>query len=1328
MPDDKYSLYIEHLPNAFAYHQVVWNSIGQPIDYIFIEVNPAFESMTGLQREHIIGKKVTKILPGIENSRFDWIGLYGKVALTGENLHFEQYSEPLGAWYEVTVFSYETDYFGTIFRNITEVKQKQEKLQEGIKNAVSLVDNALDMIVRFNTDLQHVYCNQAIENHLGIPKSVFIGKTFLDIEGPPKQLETMHKLLQKTLQTGQKQHTEQSFLLSTGWKYFQTQIIPEFDNGGSIVSLLAVSRDISKSKQIEQALIDNEKRLNLIMAETPAVIYSYKVLDGIPQITYINRNVSKVLGHEPEGFIKDIEFWESCVHPDDLEKLRYKLAGNESFDEYRFKEVSGKYRWLHDQQRVVKKESGFVEIVGAWWDITEKKEAEEKLHKVVSEQELLLDNIEVQVWYLKDAETYGVVNLAHARFLGLNKSDLENKRLYDILSSEDEVRLCIEGNRQVMDEKQQMHTEEWVTNGSGAPRLLSITKTPKLSSHGQVEYVVCSAVDITKEKQLQNELQERESMLSAIFQAAQHVSFIVTDICLPHTSILEFSPGAELTFGYRKEEILGQKVGILHQTQDVERLPLLVEELKNQRKGISSEMTLVRKSGETFPALFTLYPLFDSSGDLWATLGVSIDISERKQFESELQQKEEQLRGILESQQDLIVRVDLDNRLTYVNDAYCKTFGKDREELLGRSFTPLVHEEDLESTLKAMEDLFKSPYRIYLEQRAMTVNGWRWIAWEDSGILNEQCEVVEIQGVGRDITEYKQALTELEESEMRYRAIVEDQTELICRFRPDGTLTFVNLAYCRYFQKTPEELLGNSFLPLIPQEDQHIITKQQNLLTAQNPVVLYEHRVILPDGDVRWQQWFDRALYDEKGEAMEFQAVGRDITHQKVAEEELENARADLEARVRERTKELQIANEKLRDEIANRREAESSLAEEKRLLAVTLFSIGDGVITTDEDGIITFINRKAEEIACASGHKKRGKPLSTIFKIIDDEKEDNFCDNPLKTLLASQEKEISDYIFVAGDNARKLITAKASPILDEGNTVLGYVIAFRDITRLKKIEMQLALSQKLESVGRMASGIAHEINSPMQYIGDNARYLQNAFTDILNVIRRYRQLEEGLAKNHKLHDFEEKVNGLDVELLISEVPAAIADLLQGIDRVNQLIQAMSGFAHPGSKEKTFSDINKAIEGAVILTKNEWKYHANLEMECDVNLPLVCCNIGEVSQAVMNIIVNGAHAVEEALEKSIIDHGKITVKTQKEGDKVQIVISDNGIGVPSTVVEKIFDPFFTTKQLGKGTGQGLAIAYDIITMKHEGNIVVESQEGKGTVFTLSLPISGKKTK
>lgn len=1247
MPDEKYSLYIEHLPNAFAYHQVIWNSKGQPVDYMFMEVNQAFESMTGLQREHIVGKKVTEVLPGIENSSFDWIGQYGKVALTGENLHFELYSEPLGGWYEVTTFSYETGYFGVIFRNVTEVKQKQEILQEGIKNADSLIDNAPDMIVRFNTDLQHVYCNQAVETHLGIPKSLFIGKTFLDIEGLPKQIETMHNLLQKTLLTGEKQKTEQSFLLPTGRKYFQTEIVPEFDHKGSIVSLLAASRDITESKQLEQAIIENEK-------------------------------------------------------------LQNKLDGNDSFNEYRFKDVSGKDRWLYDQQRVVKKE------------------AEEKLHKNVSEQELLLDNIEVQVWYLKDAETYGAVNLAHARFLGLNKSDLENKRLCDVLSSEDEARLSIEDNRQLMDEKQQMHTEEWITNGSGAPRLLSITKTPKLSSHGQVDYVVCSAVDITKEKQLQNELQERETMLSAIFQATEHVSFIVTDNSLPQPSILEFSPGAELTFGYRKEEILGQKVGILHQTQDVEGLPLLVEELKNQRKGISSEMTLVRKSGETFPALLSLYPLLDSSGDIWASLGVTIDISESKQFELELQQKEEQLRGILESQQDLIVRVNLDNRLTYVNDAYCKAFGKDREELLGRSFTPLVHEEDLENTLNAMEDLFKSPHRVYLEQRAMTVNGWRWIAWEDSGILNEQGEVVEIQGVGRDINEYKQALTELEESEMRYRAIVEDQTELICRFRPDGTLTFVNLAYCRYFQKNPEELLGNSFLPLIPQEDQHIITKQQHLLTPQNPVVLYEHRVILPDGDVRWQQWFDRALYDEKGEAIEFQAVGRDITKQKAAEEELENARADLEVRVRERTQELQIANEKLRDEIANRQEAESSLAEEKRFLAVTLFSIGDGVITTDKDGIITTINQKAEEISSASGHKKLGKPLSTIFKIMDDRKKDCLCDNPLKTLLASQGKEISDYIFVADDNARRLITAKASPILDEENTTLGYVIAFRDITRLKKIEMQLALSQKLESIGRMASGIAHEINSPMQYIGDNARYLQNVFTDILKRIRSDQQLEEGLAKNHKLHDFEEKVNGLDVELLISEIPAAIADLLQGIDKVNKIIQAMSGFAHPGSQEKTFSDINKAIEGTVILTKNEWKYHSNLEMECDVNLPFVYCNIGEVSQAVMNLIVNGAHAVEEALDEGIIDHGEITVKTQKEEDNVQIVISDNGIGVPSRDVDKIFDPFFTTKQVGKGTGQGLAIAYDIITVKHGGNIVVKSQEGEGTVFTLSLPISRTK--
>ncbi|MEW5921889.1 MAG: PAS domain S-box protein [Bacillota bacterium] len=471
-------------------------------------------------------------------------------------------------------------------------------------------------------------------------------------------------------------------------------------------------------------------------------------------------------------------------------------------------------------------------------------------------------------------------------------------------------------------------------------------------------------------------------------------------------------------------------------------------------------------------------------------------------------------------------------------------------------------------------------------------------------------------------------------------------------------------------------------------------------------------------------------LYDINGKIIGAIEAIRDVTKYKKAEQELQEAQITLEKRVQERTAELVKVNKALQDEIADRQRAETALAEEKELLSVTLHSIGDGVITTDAQGNISSINRVAEEITGWRQDEAGGKPLSHIFKLIVDEKASKTSENPLEKILkCDKDKETTDHsILMVRDNTRKIISANAAPIRDKKlNTIIGYIITFRDITEQKKIEARLALSQKLESIGQLAAGIAHEINTPMQYIGDNTRFLHDALIDILASQENFRQLLEAVEHNKVspafLRELKEKEKALDIDYLISEVPRAIEQTLEGIEKVSKIVLSMKNFAHPGRKEKTPADLNKAIEGTVTISRNEWKYVADLETDFDPELPPVHCILDEINQVILNIVVNAAQAIREVVEKGTLTRGVISVKTRKVGDLVQIVISDNGIGIPPTIIDRIFDPFFTTKDVGKGTGQGLTIAHDIVVNKHRGSIHVESEEGKGTVFTISLPIS-----
>ncbi|MCK5558929.1 MAG: sensor histidine kinase, partial [Candidatus Hydrogenedentes bacterium] len=259
-----------------------------------------------------------------------------------------------------------------------------------------------------------------------------------------------------------------------------------------------------------------------------------------------------------------------------------------------------------------------------------------------------------------------------------------------------------------------------------------------------------------------------------------------------------------------------------------------------------------------------------------------------------------------------------------------------------------------------------------------------------------------------------------------------------------------------------------------------------------------------------------------------------------------------------------------------------------------------------------------------------------------------------------------------------------------------------------------------------LAAGIAHEINTPTQYVADNTRFLEESFTDLAELLRKYGQLleaaKQGDVAPELLAEVKAAAEQADVEYLAEEIPQAIEQSLEGVDRVSTIVRAMKEFSHPGGKDKTAIDINKAIENTITIARNEWKYVAEMVTEFDAALPLVSCLPGELNQVILNLIMNAAQAIGRVVRDDSNGKGQITVSTRRDDGWAEIRISDTGTGIQTDVLPRIFDPFFTTKEVGKGTGQGLAIARSVIADKHGGTIDFESEEGKGTVFTVRLPI------
>jgi PAS domain S-box-containing protein len=441
---------------------------------------------------------------------------------------------------------------------------------------------------------------------------------------------------------------------------------------------------------------------------------------------------------------------------------------------------------------------------------------------------------------------------------------------------------------------------------------------------------------------------------------------------------------------------------------------------------------------------------------------------------------------------------------------------------------------------------------------------------------------------------------------------------------------------------------------------------------------------------------------------------------------DLERSYAGLEACVDERTRDLLKANETLRVEIAVRQLTEKALqrahAENERLLA-TISSI---LIVLDDKGRVTSWNEAAERAFGIGRPQAVGKPLAELPIRWDGTP---FLPQLESAYGGQAAVHLDDVAFVRPDGGRAYLGVTLTPIPAGNGMPQGLLLFGADVTERRQLTAQLAQAQKLESIGQLAAGIAHEINTPIQYVGDNTTFLQGAFADLRGALAAYAQLHEAARRGAPdpgvLARVDEAVRRADLEYLGEEIPRAIGQSLEGVGHVAKIVRALKEFSHPGGEEKTAIDINHAVENTITVARNEWKYVADMVTDLGSDLPPVPCLPGELNQVLLNLIINAAHAIGDRLGGEQGDKGTITVTTRQRGDRVAVSIADTGSGIPEAVRSRIFDPFFTTKPVGKGTGQGLAIAHAVIVKKHGGRIDFATEVGRGTTFTIELPLAAE---
>jgi PAS domain S-box-containing protein len=744
--------------------------------------------------------------------------------------------------------------------------------------------------------------------------------------------------------------------------------------------------------------------------------------------------------------------------------------------------------------------------------------------------------------------------------------------------------------------------------------------------------------------------------------------------------------------GYTAKEVLAGTMAEITHPDDLDlSLQTLRRLISGELKSRQLEKRYIHKSGRSVWVQLTATVVLrgdDRQADL--AVGLIQDISRRKAAEEALQQSEALFRTIAENAGDLILIVGYPGMKTlYVSPAYQRLLGYSVNELQDHDCLAVVHPDDLPTIHQATEKMARRETNgVVAELRYCHKNGdWHHVEAHGCAVRNSRGDLERIVVISRLIDDRVRAQQKLEDREEQLQLLLDSTAEPIYGVDLSGNCTFCNQAFLRTLgYKDTSDLLGRNM-----HEVMHHSRADGSTYPLEECCILKAFGTgssAHVDDEVMWRsdgtclpvEYWSHPVTRE-GTIVGCVVTFVDITERKAAQEALRRAHEDAE---------------------------------------LFINSVPSILIGIGRDSRIRRWNLAAAKVFGLAKGEVAGKLLAECgIQWVRSDMQievDSWCADP-------DFRRVEALPFVINGDTR-FLGLTLSWVRKEIDELL---IIGSDVTEREMLGQQLRQAQKLEAIGQLAAGIAHEINTPTQYVGDNTRFLQESwplFNELLAITKEMRlEASPGPISSPALQRFEALAHAADFEYLQAEIPRAIEQSLEGIQRVGNIVRAMKEFSHPGSEEKRSIDINKAIETTITVARNEWKYVADVETHFNLDLPLVLCHAGEFNQVILNLLINAAQAIAQSAADGSQGKGKIVVSTGRVTDWAEISISDTGAGIPEAVRPRVFEPFFTTKPVGKGTGQGLALAYTAIVRRHGGKIWFDSELGKGTTFHIRIPLT-----
>ena len=1206
------------------------------------------------------------------------------------------------AWLEIFSYPWIDEKTGAMrgvieyVRDITEKKRAEEARLRSEERLLTFLNSSQDKIFLKDEQRRYLFMNEACLSFLGRTLEETIGKTDDDIFTPVHAEEIRKWDLR--VSKGKKapelyQQRSKDRVLET------TKFRVNLEDGRTGIG--GIIRDITKRVQAEQEIAEWKQRYEFVAASSGQVVYDCNFVHG--EISW-SGSLEQVLGYQPSEMAGGFSQWEELIDPRDrdetlrlIEEAEKKAEPFEA--EYGFRHKDGHYVRILDRGFLMPNPSGKPErMIGSMQDITERKRAEEALRQQEAMMRSILRAAPVGIAFGRE-RTLQWSNEYYQRMTGYGEDDVSGRTARLLYESEEEfqkVGKALYGNigKDGIGETQTRWKRK---DGSMIDVLLSVSP---LDSDHVAQGVVISALDVTEKKKADEALRASEARYREL---ADHLPIGIYESDFEGTVNYANNTSMEM-FGYSVEEVAaGVNFLAVIAPEDRETAIRNTRSIREGTPLVYQEYTMLRRDGSRFPTLTRARPMV-RDGRIVGSSGIVTDISELKQVQKALRKNEALLGSILQAA-PIGVGMVHDRVIAWVNEGMTGLTGYGGDELMGKSARIVyLDDEEFERAGREKYAEIKVKGRGAVETRWKRKDGTIIDVHLSSAPIDPTNLAAGVVFTALDITAQKKAARillfakadlerqvaeqtqeldisnmllkiELEEhrkteealvnSEQLYRAIVEDQTEFICRFHPDGTISFVNEAFCRFFGKKREELLGTRYRPM-PPEDQRMVRAALRSLNPENPVVHVEFRTELPDGEIRWMQWSNRAIYDESGTLVEHQAVGRDIT---------------------------------------DRKRSELQIRESRNMLRAVFDGISDPLVMVREDMTLIMLNRSALRVFGASQYRDIiGSPCLDYFQ----GRYGQEASGLVRSAIA-EERPARYELETRGDSARYEEVFVYPVHANSGDHGMA-IIRITDRTKQRLMERELIQSEKLASLGLLISGIVHEINNPNNFISFNIPILQDYLQEILPV------LDEHAAR---MPYFE--VQGMPYAEFRTDVLKLLDNIEHGSTRINTTVAKLKEFSRRKDEKGARPILPTGIvEKAIAICHTQIrKTVKTFDVQIEQDMPEMVSDPDAIEQTLINLLINAAQAADKP-----DSHIRLEVRRGASGKEgLVLTVDDNGCGMDAKTASRIFDPFFTTKEEGLGTGLGLYISKNLLESVG-GSISVESEIGRGTIFRVVIPDMG----